>query len=109
MVSTQTPFKLLLLLFLFLAPCRSLLAQEEGLSDSLEVISADSAELGEDGFQEILKEKFIEGEPSWLGFGSLFVLFHVTVILFWIALILFLAYRLFRYFLRGFSEKNKGG
>lgn len=107
MKSTRMQPGLLLLLFLFLFPYKSTLAQEEVVSDSLEVIFDDSVELGENGFQEIVKEKFIEGEPSWLGFGSLYAFFLASGVLFWVALILFLLYKLLRYLSTVFSRKKQ--
>lgn len=98
MKSTHMHFYLFLFLFLF--PYKSTFAQENIVSDSLEVILPDSVELGDNGFHEVVNEKFIEGESSWEGLGSLHVFLLASGILFWVALILFLAYKLFRYFIR---------
>jgi hypothetical protein len=105
----QIHFSLILLLFLFLLPYKSIFARKNVVSDSVEVILADSVALDEDGFQEVVKEQFIEDDLSWIDFIRLHIVFYFTGILFWIALILFLVYKLFRYFFKEFSERNKGG
>lgn len=98
MKSTHMHFYLFLFLFLF--PYKSTFAQENIVSDSLEVILPDSVELGDNGFHEVVNEKFIEGESFWEGFGSLHVFFLASGIFFWVALILFLVFKLFRYFFK---------
>ncbi|MCF1751610.1 hypothetical protein [Mariniradius sediminis] len=98
MKSTHMHFYLFLFLFLF--PYKSTFAQENIVSDSLEVILPDSVELGDNGFHEVVNEKFIEGESFWEGFGSLHVFILASGIFFWVALILFLVFKLFRYFFK---------
>jgi hypothetical protein len=97
-------------LFLLFATQIAAFGQAEVFSDSLEIVTEDdSVELSEDGFQEVVQEKFIEENPSWLGLGRFFILFYLTGVLFWIVLILFLCYRLSRYFLKLISGKKDDG